>query len=965
VTTRSAFGDADKTPAIRWLRAYSPAQIWLCDEVKSVWHHIMREQADSGHAYPLHVRGRHRCFQFGTTQEGQSVTFHVIARTLSLDYTLQVYRRALQHVAARYPGWNAHRYVSGPLVGERRIEWLDPAFPFGWSKLESYIGRIVNEGGLTARQSVCVDPCDNWGRLPGEPIAFESHGGSVRHVLVRICVDAEVLGDELVRDWTAILKEGGLPEIAGAEKVFTYQEVKDNLAVVSDAEIALINRADAREPLTDADRALFLACERLDEAAIKEAIASGANCNVINALEVTPLYVFVVASSVNRSALYENEDGDQMTYSGGPPVPLTERDELRILQLLLRHGAHPDLAGLDELTPVAQAALMCCPHIVKALCEAGADTGIHSFSDRSFGEWPDAWDYAVTDGGLYGGLYHQVVAELERTPVTPYDEEEAASPVEDEVPPGECGDAEEAPLCPDGPLQKLVLRPAEVAWLQSLTDPRLGEALLRYARAFNLLDASWLVDAIADEASYDSQQVFETLRGRAKIARYLGGKITTLQREVASTKVRMELGRHQALGWCALARAAAATRPSFVVFLIIQFEAEQLGAELVGGRSQKALGLDAGLAGGVEADEVECDVAYQREIVGDVSGAGAGVVVIELNIEAPVQAILDFPVTAHGVGDFFRVGREAADVVAPLHCPFAADDARALDDSKALDVAPLFVLVQTLAHVESLTAANLLAAVPTRTRLARARSGERAAHARVGEQDRIEQLGLVVFDAQHVVSALVANLPGNGGLGAHRVDGHDAVGDVERGKQLGNGGDFVGFLGGRGLAEHDPHLRSKGTHHVQRRGRRLARGASARLAVDRDDLLVRERRNHGAHPAAKDPLELVRIEQGKDPLEGVRRGYPVVEFEEPAQPIEFGPAPLRDLLEVVGAAQDCAHRHREQFAQPMPRLLRIAPVLEPLEYLDHCRHLVCFHRSPKKQGNYTKQVRVNRGRASA
>lgn len=543
---------AERPPAIRWLRAYTPAQICLCGEVISTWHELMRESADSGHAYPLQVRGRHRRFQVvAGEQEEKPIRYHVVARTLLTDYTLQVYRQALQKVGARYPGWNAHRFVSGPLVGERRIEWLDRAFPFAWSKFESYIWRIIDKGGYVARESVTVDACDARGRLPGEPQTDDCWADGFEYRLIRICVDAEELTEELEREWTERLKAGQLPSVGGAEKAFTYKQVVDNLVVVSDAEIALINRADAREPLTDADRALFLACGSLDEAGIEAAIRQGANCNVINEHEETPLFVFVMANGFNRYALYENERGDQMTYLGGPPVPLGERDELRILNLLLRHGAHPDLTGLEELTPLAQAAVMRCPHIVRALCEAGADTGVHSLSDRCFGGWPDAWGYAVTDADLYGGAYHQVVAELERKLVTPYDEDEPDT-AEDGTTSGEPSDVEEAPpslYCKE-PLRDLVPTPTEAAWMESVIDPRLGEALLRYARAFNLLDATWVSGAIAEEATYDSQAVFETLRGRARISRYLSGKIATLQRHIGSMRVRMELGHHRAIGCC-------------------------------------------------------------------------------------------------------------------------------------------------------------------------------------------------------------------------------------------------------------------------------------------------------------------------------------------------------------------------------------------------------------------------------
>lgn len=93
----------------------------------------------------------------------------------------------------------------------------------------------------------------------------------------------------------------------------------------------------------------------------------------------------------------------------------------------------------------------------------------------------------------------------------------------------------------------------EATWLQSVADRRQAEALLRYGRAFNLLDPSWVVGAIADAATYDSQEVLEILQGGPKIADYLSDKIATLQQALTTTSVRMELGHHRAVGCCVVA----------------------------------------------------------------------------------------------------------------------------------------------------------------------------------------------------------------------------------------------------------------------------------------------------------------------------------------------------------------------------------------------------------------------------
>lgn len=241
---------------------------------------------------------------------------------------------------------------------------------------------------------------------------------------------------------------------------------------------------------------------------------------------------------------------------------------------------------------------------------------------------------------------------------------------------------------------------------------------------------------------------------------------------------------------------------------------------------------------------------------------------------------------------------------------------------------------------------------------------QRTARIDVGEDDRVEQLRVVVLHAQHVVGTSLTDGACDLGLRAHRIDGDDAALDVEHLEQFGDRRDLVGLLRRRRLAQHHAHVGRKRADQMQRRRRRLARGASARLAIDGDDLVFAHCRNDAADPGAKGLFELLRIEQREHALEGVGRGHAVVEPQKTPQPRYFCAPPLRDLLEVVGAAEHRAHRHGEQLAQAVPRLLRVAPVLEPLENLHHVGQLPYVHRSPKKTGSYTKTPAVNRGMSS-
>lgn len=88
--------------------------------------------------------------------------------------------------------------------------------------------------------------------------------------------------------------------------------------------------------------------------------------------------------------------------------------------------------------------------------------------------------------------------------------------------------------------RELLISHAFLDW-QTATASRAETFLcLRYALAFNQLDATWLDGALAPEVTYESQSVFDVLTGPDAVMEYLRGKLNTL-RQNPDTKVRAEL----------------------------------------------------------------------------------------------------------------------------------------------------------------------------------------------------------------------------------------------------------------------------------------------------------------------------------------------------------------------------------------------------------------------------------------
>jgi hypothetical protein len=91
---------------------------------------------------------------------------------------------------------------------------------------------------------------------------------------------------------------------------------------------------------------------------------------------------------------------------------------------------------------------------------------------------------------------------------------------------------------------------AEQVFLCNSSDPSHAEALVRYARAYNLLEIDWLEDVLHPEVTYESQSVFDVLEGRERVLHYLSGKLQTLKKHGDSCLCRAELAEASRGEYC-------------------------------------------------------------------------------------------------------------------------------------------------------------------------------------------------------------------------------------------------------------------------------------------------------------------------------------------------------------------------------------------------------------------------------
>ena len=168
--------------------------------------------------------------------------------------------------------------------------------------------------------------------------------------------------------------------------------------------------------------------------------------------------------------------------------------------------------------------------------------------------------------------------------------------------------------------------------------------------------------------------------------------------------------------------------------------------------------------------------------------------------------------------------------------------------------------------------------------------------------------GLIALESEEIIRAMSDDLVGDFDLTAHRVDGDERavelIGCCELVQQLGNGGDFVGFLWNRKPRQGQTGVGDIGAERVQRlQPLAFVVGASRGLAVDGDEVVAirPERRN----PALETTPEQDWIDAVDEVAQPALAGNAEVEFREAARKGEVAFAAGGDLVEIIARTYGC------------------------------------------------------------
>ncbi len=154
-------------------REISRKRLRMLDDLRSTWKNLFGEPGKRGH-YARHqwvtddVRALCAVEKFDGVVDGRPVTIHLHRVPTREWYARELYRRALARTRARYPDFDAHHFVDGDRIGERRIVFASERHALSGHHLWTSLWLTAEEDNPLVSSFCTVEPCGAWA-LVGPP----------------------------------------------------------------------------------------------------------------------------------------------------------------------------------------------------------------------------------------------------------------------------------------------------------------------------------------------------------------------------------------------------------------------------------------------------------------------------------------------------------------------------------------------------------------------------------------------------------------------------------------------------------------------------------------------------------------------------------------------------------------------------------------------------------------------------
>jgi len=181
-----------------------------------------------------------------------------------------------------YPEFEAHHFIDGDRIGERRICFEPESNALSASFLSNTLWHIITEQGVEISETWFSAPCNSYGCTASQVGVGEYYDIKEGHLHFTVVRAVEKIEKNLLENIADEIRTFGFPKTSSNKLKFDWMDIKDDLIELSDPELVALNWADARPVPAAVDLSLQRAVEGLDLEGIRKALSEGANPNLTN-----------------------------------------------------------------------------------------------------------------------------------------------------------------------------------------------------------------------------------------------------------------------------------------------------------------------------------------------------------------------------------------------------------------------------------------------------------------------------------------------------------------------------------------------------------------------------------------------------------------------------------------------------------------------------------------------------------
>lgn len=363
----------ERKHAYIWTKEHTPERLSNLQNIRSSWSTLF-DETEVGHYQPIqylpHFIGINRR-HFNVVINGDKTEIYLRVFTTREWFIREVYNKATKLTRMRYPDYDAHHFIDGDRIGERRIVFHSERHGLSRSHLRYALFDITEK----AKQKITVTEfCHKTVRA--------STNQSKSQMDYIVVLDVDEINHEIMCKVEERIKNNNFPTLSVKPLNFSWDEIKSYFTELSEPELVYLNWDEAEPSLSVHDKALFKAVDQLDITMVKQALTDGANLNRLYSEE--SILSCLISAWDNYISFPEHHNDTSISLS----------NVKEIMHLLLDKGAHPDLHHPEGTSALTDTALAQQPELAEILLEYGADSSISFYADMG----PSAWSFAQIDG---------------------------------------------------------------------------------------------------------------------------------------------------------------------------------------------------------------------------------------------------------------------------------------------------------------------------------------------------------------------------------------------------------------------------------------------------------------------------------------------------------------------------------------------------------------------------------------